>query len=150
MKNTNHTSNYTSKNYTSKLLDPTGVAISLGCLAHCLLLPFLIPLLPGVESLGGEQVHKTLVVCLLVIAGISLFKGFSTHRNLSIPTIGLVGLTFLVLAITLPEDFSSQKALLHLSVEATLTVVGGAMLIVAHIRNYSLCRCRNLIKSGDC
>jgi len=142
--------NMKNENYTSKLLDPTGIAISLGCLIHCLLLPTLLPFLPMAENLGGEQVHKTLVASLLVITGISLFRGYITHRNLNIPILGFVGLTFLVFATMLPEELSSQILVFHLSVESTLTAIGGAILIMAHIRNYNLCRCKDLIQNDSC
>lgn len=106
--------------------DAVGVMGSLACLAHCLLLPLAVGVLPWLILFEGEW----LVVALTAPALFALMSGWRTHGRW-VPGFfmvsGLVALNSAAFAT--PENW-----------EAGLTILGGLLLIGAHGLNYHLCR----------
>ena len=120
--------------------DRIGVALSFGCLIHCIVMPFLIPLLPLLGFMADERIHGFLAVTLFAIAGFSFIRGYRFHRKVSIVVMGLSGVCLLFAGASLPESAPAWG-------EAGLTSAGGMLLISAHILNIRHCRC---VLRGPC
>jgi len=114
--------------------DVLAVTLSIVCVLHCLLLPVVVITLPSVTSffLADEEFHVWMVIAVLPISSIALFNGLKQHQNSSILALGVIGLLVLVGAAFLGHDFLNE------SWERLLTVLGTALLTVAHIRNFYL------------
>lgn len=112
--------------------DAWGQALSLLCLAHCLLLPLILGALPVVmaRSLEHTPFHSGVVVLAALIGGVSFVSGFRQHQDWRVPALGAVGVAVLVLAQFLSEG--------HL--ETGVTVVGGTLLWVTHGLNRRRCQ----------
>lgn len=127
-------------------VDLFAAGASLLCLAHCLLLPLLLTLLPVFGQLSGDPlVHRSLV---LVAVPASLWAVWSTPLRQGgwlfvVPA--LSGLTLLLLAAFV-EQLSPY--------EETLTVTGALTLAAAHIgrrqRHRSLLRARRAAAHPVC
>ena len=122
-------------------VDRFAISISFLCLAHCLVLPLLLVLLPtlGATFIASESMHKVLVFLALPASLFALFIGCRQHQQKLILFIGVAGLIFLVLG-TLVE-------VLHIDhdFEKIFTVIGALLIAFAHLRNFFLCR-----KNTDC
>lgn len=115
--------------------DGLGMTASSMCIAHCVLMPLAIALLPavGLSFLAGEEIHRFLVLGMIGIAALSFGLGYPMHHRK--PVLGLMatGLGLLLLAV-----FSDG----HLSEiwETGFTIVGGMVMVSAHWLNRSFCR----------
>ena len=117
--------------------DRVGIGLSLLCLFHCLLLPFVVMLMPAleffpvVESSGHtELVHGGLLLFILPAAYLGWVRGYRRHGNLSVMVTGMVGLALLGLAF----QFSDNR------VHVAFTSVGGLMILYAHFVNLRVWR----------
>ena len=110
--------------------DAVGVMGSLVCLAHCLLLPLAVVVLPWLALLDGEWLHRGLVVALAAPALLAFVFGWRSHGSW-LPGFfmagGLVALNSAAFAA--PENW-----------ETGVTVLGGLILIAAHGLNHYFCR----------
>jgi hypothetical protein len=113
--------------------DTWGQALSLLCMAHCMLLPLVLGAMPAVmtRTLEEAPIHLGVVALAAVISGVSFVPGFRQHRDWRVAGLGAVGLGLLVMAVlVLPEG----------AAETAMTVAGGATLVVAHGLNRRRCR----------
>lgn len=118
-----------------RVWDRIGVFGSGACIAHCLLLPLVVPMVPLLSGLAeSEWVHITLLALLGLSALAAFVPGYRTHRAVSVLVIGFVGVVLLSGGV-LAHEYSAAAAL-----NAPLTVVGGIALISAHLINIKLCR----------
>lgn len=119
--------------------DWAGQVLSTLCIAHCLVLPLVLGLLPAAaaELLEGELVHQALIVFVGGTALAAFVPGFRVHRRVSVLLLATAALTLLVgAAFLLPEEsFELSEA-----AETGLTLGGGALMAWAHWRNRTLCR----------
>jgi hypothetical protein len=105
--------------------DAWGQVLSLLCLAHCLLVPVLVGMLPVLagEALRELPVHLGLVVLAGGVGAASFVPGFRAHGDWRVLGLGGGGLLLLVLALAaLPEG----------PAETGVTVAGAALLVGAH------------------
>ena len=117
--------------------DKVGIALSVGCLIHCIIMPLILPMLPliGLTFKHGFLFHIIIAAIIGVVAYLAFKSGFKKHGD-SLPTlIGAMGVLFLFVGGFL--EF------LHIdSVAFLTTVAGSASLIFAHYRNHKLsCSC---------
>lgn len=121
--------------YTQKQIDYAAIGVSILCIAHCILLPLLLVLIPtlGLAFLADETIHQYLVGVALIVSGIALGAGCKRHRSLPILAMGVAGLSCLLFASIFGHDLLGEF------MEGVMTVVGSALLIMCHIRNYRLC-----------
>lgn len=109
-----------------------GILVSGLCLAHCLLLPFLLTALPALAVSHTPEYFHMAVACIAVPAGVFAFlPGFMHHRRLWVPMLGLLGLTLIVTASVYHEEFSANM-------DRVVTTFGGVMLVTAHFQNRKL------------
>jgi hypothetical protein len=123
-------------NLNTQLVDRFAIVISSLCVAHCLIFPVLAVLAPSVITLGlkSESFHLWMIVAVIPSSIYALALGCKKHAQKSVFIIGALGLTSLLLAITLGHD------ILHESGEKALTIVGALLITFAHIRNFKLCK----------
>jgi peptidoglycan/LPS O-acetylase OafA/YrhL len=116
--------------------DLAGVGASLLCILHCVATPMLAVALPALELLE-RPAHTAFAVAILGIGLIAFIPGYRRHRRASVALLGLLGFGLLSAGVVLPEGTLGEGT------ETALTVLGGALLITAHLRNAYLCKfCR--------
>ncbi|RVT45672.1 MerC domain-containing protein [Rheinheimera sediminis] len=110
--------------------DLLGVCLSGLCILHCLFTPVLLAL-GGVGLIGAwfesEWVHYLLLAPISLILAWSLPLSWVKHRNMKPLLIGGLGFSLLLLSLFVPE-----------SAEPVLAVLGGFILIAAHLLNRRL------------
>ncbi|WP_033404760.1 MerC domain-containing protein [Hirschia maritima] len=106
--------------------DITAVALSFLCLAHCLLLPFLVSALPLLGPFSeNEMVHKLLVLIAIPVSASVFFTSQNAKRlTPAIVALILTGGTLLILGAFV-EMFEAY--------ETNLTISGVILLSAAHI-----------------
>lgn len=97
--------------------DAVGVGLSGLCLAHCLVMPFSVILIPALaaETIDSEWTHVILIACALPVSLFAFWRGRRCH-NFSHPgLLGGSGLALMASAIAFP---------VHGTTETMLTVAG--------------------------
>jgi len=105
--------------------DGLGGFLSLLCLIHCMVLPWLAALLP-ITLLLDESAHIWLFLALAPAAVMAAISGYRTHRQhlpiiLIVPGVMLVG--------------GAAFTPISESLEVSLTIVGSLLLIIGHLLN---------------
>ena len=118
------------------LLDGLAISASLLCILHCLLMPFLLILVPIISStfVADEEFHFVLVVLVLPLSIIALFLGCTRHKDHVVIILGALGLSSLVLVALFGHDLLGEIG------EKVATVISGSILAAGHVRNFKLCR----------
>lgn len=116
------------------LIEGVAVSTSLLCLAHCLALPFLLLLLPGVFAIfaQSEAFHWAALALVAPSALAAFWLGYRRHRAIVPALFGLVGVGLLTLAL-LPGTAEGA--------ETWLTVAGSIALVGGHMMNWRLRSC---------
>jgi hypothetical protein len=112
--------------------DLAGIGASLLCILHCLTMPALVVVLPTLEMLE-RPTHAAFALGILCIGMLAFIPGYRRHRRWRVVLLGLIGLGLLSAGVLVPEGGLSEGA------ETGLTVLGGTLLIAAHLRNGYLC-----------
>lgn len=113
------------------LVEGAAMSVSLLCLVHCLALPLLLLILPGVIGLfaRSEAFHYAALGLVLPSALAAFWLGYRRHHALGPVALGVAGVGCLVAAL-LPGRSEG--------VEMWLTTVGSLMLIAGHLINWRL------------
>lgn len=123
-----------SHKHESDWMDWIGVGLSGACLVHCLALPIFVSTLPFLGAATHNPLfHRVLAAFILPIALFAFWKGYSKHKNKFILLSGSSGASLVVIAILIDPD--GHKSL-------WLTVLGSFTLLLSHLRNWWLLRCR--------
>jgi hypothetical protein len=115
----------------TNVIEGAAVSASLLCLVHCLALPFLLLLLPGVMGLfvRSDAFHYV-ALALVVPAALAAFGlGYRRHRARRPALLGLTGVILLAIAL-LPGVGEGG--------ELWLTVAGSLLLVIGHVTNWRL------------
>jgi len=110
--------------------DNLAVACSGACMIHCLLTPIVIGFgAAGMlgEWLSSEWIHKVMLIPVVLLAFMSLPGAYKQHGNRWPLWLGMVGIIIMVSALVGPE-----------AVETWITLMGGILLITAHLLNRNL------------
>lgn len=115
----------------TNIIEGAAVSASLLCLVHCLALPFLLLLLPGIIGLfaRSEAFHYAAMALIVPSAVAAFWLGYRRHRALRPALFGLIGVGFLVAAL-LPGTAEGA--------ETWLTVAGSLLLVAGHAMNWRL------------
>lgn len=107
------------------------MSASLLCLVHCLALPLLLLLLPGVIGLFAQSdaFHYLALAFVVPSAFAAFWLGYRRHRSLPPTLLGLGGVICLVIAL-LPRLAESD--------ELWFTVAGSLLLVTGHMMNWRL------------
>jgi hypothetical protein len=114
------------------LLDQLAVTLSGLCLLHCLLLPFIVAVLPFLGQFGDDHLHAEMLIVVLPVSIIALALGYRRHRHTGVVVAGIVGLAILTIGGTIAHSAYGLLA------DRALTVVGSITLAVTHYRNFRL------------
>ena len=117
-------------------IDKAAIGLSLLCVAHCLLTPIAIIILPalGATFLDDERFHYALLLLVLPTSIFSLGLGCSMHGRREILLFGLFGLFLMSLILVLGEDILGELG------EKVSTIIGASIIAVAHVRNFRACQ----------
>lgn len=122
-----------------KLTDTAAIALSFLCTLHCLALPLILTLIPGmaVLSLDNEAVHLWLIVAAIPTSAYALTLGCRQHRQAYIPLVSAFGIVCLFLALFWAHEIFGDAG------EKALTLIGAWLVAYGHYRNYKLCQHEN-------
>lgn len=115
----------------TNLIEGAAVSASLLCLVHCLALPLLLLLLPGIIGLFAQSdaFHYAALALVVPSAFAAFWLGYQRHRACGPVLLGLAGVASLVIAL-LPGAGEG--------VELWFTVAGSMLLIAGHMMNWRL------------
>lgn len=118
-----------------RIADAAGMLASGMCLVHCLALPLLVALFPllGIGA-DDDAFHVTMVGVAVVAALLALAPGYRMHRRPMVAAAGATGLACLASAAFLVGPRYGETA------ETCMTVMGAALISLAHLRNRACCR----------
>ena len=119
-----------------KISDKVSIGISLLCIMHCLLFPLFLILSSNylILFLNNELFHYTLLFLVVPLSLFALTIGLKNHNSFSIFILGFVGIIFLLSALFL------DIKILFVSSEIFLTILGSSFMMIAHYKNFQLCR----------
>jgi hypothetical protein len=119
--------------------DKIGIALSVGCLIHCILMPLILPLLPlfGLVTRHGFLFHIVMAAIIGVVAYFAFRNGYKKHKVMFPPTIGFMGVLSLFVG--------GLAELIHVdSIALVTTICGSILLVTAHYFNHKLsCSCKH-------
>ena len=121
----------------STKFDKAAIGISALCVAHCLLLPIGLSLLPSVVIIGilnDELFHSLLIFLILPTSLVALSLGCKLHRSWLVFLLGAVGLSILVLTALFAHDLLGEQ------LEKAATILGAVLIAASHAQNFRLCR----------
>lgn len=115
------------------LLDRVGATASLLCAVHCMLLPFVLALLPliGLEFLAGHTFERIFVACAAALASASILVAYRRHRHPQALFLMIPGIALLVLGVAI--DINA-----HVVIHTVSVVTGGLLVASAHVTNLVL------------
>lgn len=116
--------------------DGVGVLGASVCAVHCIAMPTLLVLGAAVPTvfLEDESFHRMMLWFLVPSALVAFGLGCWRHRDRWMLLFGALGLTGIVLSGTVLHDVTGESG------ERLATLGSAAMLVIAHVRNYMLCR----------
>lgn len=120
----------------SGIADWLGIAAASACAVHCILVPVLLitgTVLPA-TMFGDEFFHLAMLWMIIPAAIIAFGIGCWRHKDRRVLALGLIGLTGMVLAVSVLHDVVGEDG------ERISTLLSAAALIAAHLRNFRLCR----------
>lgn len=115
----------------TNVIEGAAISASLLCLVHCLALPFLLLLLPGIIGLfaRSEAFHYAALALIVPSAAAAFWLGYRRHRALRPTLFGVAGVGGLAVAL-LPGMTEGT--------ETWLTVAGSLLLVAGHMMNWRL------------
>lgn len=117
-----------------KFLDRFAIGVSGLCAVHCLFTPVAITVFPMMALPFAGSFHIVLYALIVPTSGYGLFMGCRRHKDKMVVLLGLAGLIFLSVALLM--EFSGHSDMfIH-----SITIGGGVLLTLAHVRNFILCR----------
>lgn len=133
-------------------IDKLAIGLALLCAIHCLILPILLVIVPliGMTFFVHEDFHLWMLFAVFPTTLLSILIGCKKHKDRLVLIFCLIGL-FILLASFLTE----KQGLVHctscenldgkiaFSNIAWINTLGGLFLILAHSRNFLLCRKAN-------
>ena len=125
-----------SKENLQLIADRIAIGLSAACALHCAVVPLMLAVLPILAStpLGDEGFHRAMLWIILPSSGIALTLGCRRHKDLAVLICGAAGLVILTFAAVAGHELVGETG------ERLLTLGGAAVLSLAHLRNYVLCR----------
>lgn len=155
-------------------LDNLAIGMSILCAIHCLIVPIVIVAVPLIKTtfFVNEDFHLWMLLAVFPTTLASIFLGCKKHKDRYVGIACFVGLSLLVSAYFIEQNDHSKSADLgeddqacahceicdHSIINDPTNVVGwvntlgGVFLILAHSRNFYLCRkhaCQHEICKDD-
>ncbi len=123
--------------------DRAAIGISALCVAHCLVLPVALVLVPSaglLTVLSDELFHKLLILLVLPTSIFAVTLGCRKHKNVVVLGLAIAGLSTLCLTALFGHEYLGE------ALEKLFTVVGAILVASSHVCNFRLCqrlRCRD-------
>jgi len=122
----------------TRIIDKVGMFSSATCAVHCMLLPFLISILPlyGLSFIVNESFKIIMLMTSITLAILSLCMGYKTHKNKKMFFLFSAGISLLLLGRFAHENnwgFSS----------IVILFIGGLLISGSHFVNNKLCKSCN-------
>ena len=120
---------------TNPTTDKFAAGLSIACALHCLLVPSFFIVTSGALTLSidNEFIHWAILFLAIPISTYALISGVSNHNDYGVFLIGLAGLGVLI-ATALSESFLTETSV------TIFTLLGSALVVYAHTRNFQLCK----------
>ena len=127
-----------------KIFDTIGLTISGTCVMHCLFAPVTLILLPvfGLTVSQEEVLHEIFLYLIVPSAIIAITMGCRKHKDYSVAILATTGIILLVYAVVTHDTNTEQTV-------EVLTLFGSALVVLSHLRNFSLCRQNNCNHDHD-
>jgi hypothetical protein len=122
-------------------VDALGAGLSFLCAIHCLLMPFIIGILPliGLGFLAEHTAEEVFVGCSVLLALCSLCWGFKKHGKLHGIIVLAIAIGLLVSGLYIAHDHS------------VFLVAGATCIALAHLVNKRLCHtCKSCESHTSC
>lgn len=137
--------------FNKQLSDKLSICLSICCILHCIALPAIVLLIPSVASfwINDENVHIVLVLLAIPISLFAMGKSLRKHNSYKCISLAVLGLILLVVAIFMhdigfggehghDEHGHNEHGGLGEMLEIIFTVLGGLVLLAAHLLNIKL------------
>ena len=120
---------------TNPTTDKFAAGLSIACALHCLLVPSFFIVTSGALTLSidNEFIHWAILFLAIPISTYALISGVSNHNDYGVFLLGLAGLGVLI-ATALSESFLTETSV------TIFTLLGSALVVYAHTRNFQLCK----------
>ena len=120
----------------STVADGIGLLSATVCALHCIALPALLVLGAAVPIvfLDDESFHSAMLWLVVPSAVLAFGLGCWRHKDRWVLLLGAFGLTGMVLSGTVLHELIGEFG------ERLVTLGSAALLIAAHVRNFTLCR----------
>lgn len=116
------------------LFDKIAVGLSGLCLLHCLLLPFVVAILPFLGQFDDDHLHAEMLIFVVPVSVIALFVGYRRHGQTDVVVSGAIGLLILAIGAFVVHDLYGPMA------DRLTTVAGSLVLAYTHYRNFRLAK----------
>ena len=115
--------------------DKFAAGLSIACAIHCLLVPSFLIMTSGAIALSidNELIHWAILFLAIPISVYALITGAYNHNNYAVFLVGIAGLGVLT-ATALSESFLTETNVL------IFTLMGSALVVYAHTKNFQLCK----------
>ena len=120
---------------TNTTTDKFAAGLSIACALHCLLVPSFFIVTSGALTLSidNEFIHWAILFLAIPISTYALISGVSNHNDYGVFLLGLAGLGVLI-TTALSESFLTETSV------TIFTLLGSALVVYAHTRNFQLCK----------
>lgn len=126
-------------------IDIFGIFLSMACVLHCLLAPIVLLILPISKNvLFNENIHKVLLLLMIIICGAAFIKGVLKHKKVNILVFFFIGVLIQICGLVLHDI----KILDVISLEILLTFIGSMMIIYGHFLNIN--NLKNISSNTKC
>ena len=115
--------------------DKVAAGLSIACALHCLLVPSFLIVTSGALSLSidNELIHWAILFLAIPISFYALVTGISNHSDYVVFLLGIAGLGVLT-ATALSESILTETSVI------IFTLMGSALVVYAHTKNFQLCK----------
>ena len=120
---------------THPITDKFAAGLSIACALHCLLVPSFLIITSGALSLSidNELIHWVILFLAIPVSVYALVTGVINHNDYVVFLVGIVGLSVLT-ATALSESILTETAVI------IFTLIGSALVVNAHTKNFQLCK----------
>ena len=131
------------------MIDKLAISMAVLCAIHCLIVPILIVLVPLINTtfFVHKDFHLWMLIAVFPTTLASILIGCRKHKDRFVLASCFLGLASLVLAFYLQqqgivrcESCAAEGGISEIGSVAWINTLGGAFLVVAHSRNFYLCR----------
>ena len=120
---------------TNPTTDKFAAGLSIACALHCLLVPSFFIVTSGALTLSidNESIHWAILFLAIPISTYALISGVLNHNDYGVFLLGLAGIGVLI-TTALSESFLTETSV------TIFTLLGSALVVYAHTRNFQLCK----------